>query len=225
MKNKLTKKIKNIAKIATLAALIATSSIAKGQGNVEAASMPSENGSSRARINLFYELPGDVKGYTFTDLYETGYLSKSNLTKSLGNTNLSARSEVKLSNYFDNHAGIGLEYKFARENSSFVGSFKALPLWVDKSGLVEKTGTVGFFLRKKWNLPKKYELEASTFGEMNMLSEKKGKTSPSWGYGEACVYVGKKDGKIDIGAGVDFYNKGKTLEPAVTLGPRIRMQL
>src|SRR6056297_3436131 len=113
MKNKLTNKIKNIAKTATLAALIATSSIAKGQSNVEAASMPNENGSSRARINLFYELPGDVKGYTFTDLYETGYLSKSNLTKSLGNTNLSARSEVKLSNYFDNHAGIGLEYKFA----------------------------------------------------------------------------------------------------------------
>ncbi|MFP4119390.1 MAG: hypothetical protein ACLFTH_05020 [Candidatus Woesearchaeota archaeon] len=221
-----TKQIPKWLKTATMATLIGLGTVSgvKGQNNLEALVAPSDMATNRARTNLFYEAPAEVSGYTFIEFYDNGYLAKSNLTRELGEGDFSARAEVINSNYFTDHAGVGVQYNFSDESGSLVGSVKALPLWVDKKGIKENTSTVGYFVQKRFDLPKDYNVTVCSFGEANILgTSPEGDYQPQWGYGETSVHVGKDGIPVKLGIGADMRYQGKGLEPKINIGPRVKV--
>lgn len=163
---------------------------------------------NKGRINMFYNLPLKTQVYSFIELYdEDGYFLKNMfytpLIKGLG-----SKVETKHCGAFNDKAGVGLEY-CAKLPGGIVSSVKALPLWVDKEGLVSNDFVLGYFLAKDFHVSKNVDLCLSSFGEVNADS----KGGPSWSYGESDLTAKLKTnvGQFDLGVGFNHICSGDLL--------------
>lgn len=198
-------KLKNILAGVALATVVALSGqTAKAQSNVEYIQNAKQE-TSRIRPNLFYNLPGDVKAYTFIEFYNDGdnYFAKTTLNKSLGH-GISARTEIKNSSFFKDYAKLGMTYSLPIDGVS--SSLKFLPFNVNTSGEFSSPMTVGYSVSKKWG-----PVSLSSFGEYDIANK-------TWGYGE--TYVGYNVGQFEIAAGVDIRSD---LENVIKLDPGVKL--
>lgn len=140
------------------------------------------------RPNLFYNLPGKIKGYTFLEFYNKGgYFGKTILNRPFKNMTLEGEIKHINDSYSKHGMGIGKKIQFTKD--SFL-KFKLLPLWFDKAKLIsDNTACYSFNV----NLPHKTHIGG--FGEINLTNNL---SNARWGYGE--LEVGRKMTKrIDAG--------------------------
>jgi len=165
---------------------------------------------SYARLNGFYQLPGEINGFTFLEFYKDGkgFFGKSMLTKGLSKT-FSVKGELVHINEPVTYAGVGLGLNLPMPKGSY-GSLKVLPVWVDKQGKYAPNKVIvgyvaGADLGKGWSM--------SSFGEANIAA----KQGPKWCYGE--VAVTKEIGK---GVNVGYI---PALKPVGKLAPKIESRV
>ena len=166
------------------------------------------NRDSYAEANVFYKLPGEVKGYTFMDLYNdgsSGYFGKTELTKSIGK-NLALRTQVVHGNEFATEAGLGLKLTVPGLPKSTFATVYAMPLWANSNGREGNECKVGYFISQ--DLPANFY--ASSYGEANVSAA----NGATWGYGE--IELGKKFGNWKVGLDVALNSAGDgKLAPAL----------
>jgi hypothetical protein len=166
---------------------------------------------SKGRINLFYDLPGNTKMYTFVELYnKDGFFARTMASTPLNKHKTSLQTEMKNSNMFNDRVAMGLSQSF--NAGPVYGGVKVLPLWFDKNGSIPNSASVGGSIGVGFNVPigkKKFKTDISAFGEMNVA--KKG--GPQWAYGEAeaKIAIPTKVGKFDLGVGYNFNSVGKAV--------------
>ncbi len=165
----------------------------------------------KARLNLFYELPGNTKAYSFIEMDKTGYFARTMANTPINKKGTGVKTEMKNSNKFKDHLGIGIEQKF--KVAGVNTAIKALPLWTNIEGYMNNTVVVGVSVSKQWGnihiLNKEFQVQISTFAELNVAAKK----GPKWGYGEinAEIQIPTKAGQFDLGAGYDLYGKEKLM--------------
>ena len=169
---------------------------------------------NKARLNLFYNLPGNTKVYSFIEMDGKGYFAKTMGYVPLNRKGTGAKAELLNSNSFKDNLGIGIEQRFSINGTNV--EVKALPLWVDLAGYKKDRMIVGAFISKQWPinfLNRDFKVEVSAFGEVNVAAKERGQ----WDYGEANaqVQIPTKVGQFDVGAGYNFYNKGTLVPDAV----------
>lgn len=150
------------------------------------------------RLNIFYTLPFETSAYTFVDFNDNGFYVKTTTnTPIYKGTGL--RTKAKHSNNFDDQINIGLEQKINYKGIN--ASFRALPLGLDKSGIIKDHFLFSYSLNKTFP---GINLKVGSFGEMNI------KNGISWNYGElfADFNIPTKHGKFILGTGYNF-NRSK----------------
>jgi len=157
----------------------------------------------KARINLFYELPLNTKAYSFVEFYNSGYFSKTR-THTPIKGGFGIRTEFKSSNHFNDHIGLGVGQSI--EVLGINAGAKAIPLWVDKNGVIDNYMSIGGYLSKQIDISEKVKLQLLAFGDMNVA----GKEKVQWGYGEINAQLNYKN--FDLGVGYNLLNKG-SFEP------------
>ncbi len=167
---------------------------------------------SSEELNLFYSLPGNIKGYTYIDFFKNGtYYGKTSLTRKINNK-LGMKSQIVNSNNLFSRAGLGGYINIPFQSKNLSGNLSILPLWVNEKGnLMEDYLTAGYFISMK--LPKEFKI--NFYGEWNVLA----KGGPSWNYGE--IEVEKNIGPICISYRPALIGKGDAtpkLEQRVSIG-------
>jgi len=160
-----------------LASLMSMKAEAQVHGSVEyIQSEKSEN--SYSRLNLFYGLPEDVRGFSFIELYDNGdgYFGRTSLDRKITD-DFGVRMHVLYVNEPISKAGFGLNWTPSlSENAS--ARVSLLPLWIGNEG-----GVIGDRMELQYagrvDLPLGFNL--SGFGILDLLA---GKKSPQWTYGE-----------------------------------------
>ncbi len=161
---------------------------------------------SKARLNLFWKPTNNTKAYTFIEMDSKGYFHKSMIDLSVSEK-LALYAEVKNSNKFKDHAGIGLKMKFPK------GFIKAVPLWTEEGKVKENYSTIGGMIKQSFPVLGK-KVVVSAFGELNLAAKK----GPSWNYGEINIQV--PVGRFDLGAGVNLYGTKTPIADSQDFGIR-----
>lgn len=135
-----------------------------------------EEGKSYFRPNLFYNLPGDIKGFTFGEFYQNGnHFVKTNLTRNI-DENFGVKAQIVAGSGFNNHAGIGLTANVPTPSKTFAQVY-FIPAYIDmKAKRVDDKSILGYFVSV--DLPLGFK--ASSFGDINL----RGKNGAEWSYGE-----------------------------------------
>jgi len=134
-----------------------------------------KEGMSHVKVNQLYSLPGNIRSYSYVELYADRYFGKSMLSKSLSDI-IALRMDVFHINEPFTSAGLGLGITVPLPKD-YSASFRVLPLWFDKKGNYIPDKVVvrcdaGFKPGSGWSL--------NAFGEVNVAA----KEGPVWGYGE-----------------------------------------
>lgn len=209
------KNLKNtLKKIITGVALTAATVLpAQAQNSNIELMQTKDQSTSRVRPNLFYELPGDVKGYTFAEFYEDGgaYLAKSSLNKNLKGS-LDAQLQVVNGSGFTDQAGLGVDYKIPTGDNTFA-KVKALPVYVGFDGKrVQNKAVIGFYVDRKVYVPVLKDIHVVAFSEINLAA----KDGPAWSYGE--IHAQKSLDDFVVGLGLDLSHKdGLVPDPHVSV--------
>ncbi|HVY01789.1 MAG TPA: hypothetical protein VHA12_03435 [Candidatus Nanoarchaeia archaeon] len=206
MKNKTIQKAKNLLLAGALLTGALTTEVAAGvSGNVEHI-QSTEAGQSYERLNAFYSLPADVKGYTFLEAYHDGTaFGKTTLTRKLSDS-ISVVSQTRSINEGFTDTGIGLQLNIPVKNGYAL--VRLVPAWLNSEGKsVRSRNILGFAVGK--NLSDK--VSAAVFAELNLNS----KSGAEWAYGEAQVfYSPSKDWNIG-------YNPALRNKSAGSIVPRV----
>ena len=156
---------------------------------------------SYVEANVFYKLPGKIKGYTFADFYngEGGFVGKTSLNKPLWK-GVGPRAQIVHGNRLFTRAGLGIEAKIQKMPKNTYMKMRFMPLWIDENGkLAENRVVAGYSCGA--DLTRGFSL--NSYGEMN-LGAKNGST---WSYGE--IELAKKFGDMRLGYSVALNNKGE----------------
>ena len=131
---------------------------------------------SYVRPCLFYDLPANIKGFTFLEFYQDGnsYFGRTNLTKEV-TKGIALRAEAIHGTGFPNNYGLGLSATIP--NKKVFANFYFTPFLVDnKLKKIENKVLSGYFASIKLPL----DMQLSSFGEWNL----NGKNGVEWTYGE-----------------------------------------
>ena len=150
----------------------------------------SEPKKSYVRPCLSYELPANIKGFTFLEFYQKGneeggktYFGRTKLTKEVFKR-FGLRADATHGSESPNTYGLGLNVTIP--NKTIFANLYLTPFWVNgKLNKVENKTLAGYFASTK--LP--FGLELSSFGELNLNA----KGGAQWTYGE--LNLEKKFGK------------------------------
>lgn len=161
--------------IATLAAALMLSygtAIAQTKATVEVIKS-TETGKTYIRPSLSYKLPGEIKGYSFEELYsDRTMFGKTSLTKSITDEQ-GLLMQAIYGTAPKTTIGAGLYSKIPSPNGTFV-KVHYVPFWIDMDGKKVDKSIIGYFA--SINLP--LDLKLSSFGELDVSK------SPKWTYGE-----------------------------------------
>jgi hypothetical protein len=131
---------------------------------------------SYVRPQLFYDLPADIKGFTFLEFYQDGdsFFGRTKLTKEVAK-GIGLRSDIVHGSGFPNNYGLGLNVDMPK--NKILKNLYLTPFLVDnKLKKVENKVLAGYFASIK--LP--FDMQLSSFGEWNL----NGKNGVQWTYGE-----------------------------------------
>lgn len=188
--------------ITTAAIAAATALPAKAQSSLELM-QTREEATTRLRPNLFYQLPGGVKGYTFGEFYRgsDAYVTRTNLTKELGES-LDAKLQATTGAGFTGDAGLGLEYEIPAGDKT-TAKVKALPVYVGFDGEYrDDKAVLGFYVDHKVYVPILKDMHVVAFGQIDVAA----KGGPQWSYGE--LHAQKTLDDFVIGLGMDLRGDG-----------------
>ncbi len=131
---------------------------------------------SYVRPCLFYDLPANIKGFSFFEFYHNGnsYYGKTTLTKKV-TKGIKLQAQAVHGSGFCNNYNLGLSANIQNEKVS--ANFYCAPLCVsNKLKKIENKVLAGYFASIK--LP--FDTQLSSFGEWNL----NGKNGVGWTYGE-----------------------------------------
>jgi hypothetical protein len=131
---------------------------------------------SYIRPCFFYDLPANIKGFTFLEFYQDGnsFFGRTKLTKEVVK-GIGLRADIVHGSGFPNNYGLGLNVDIPGKN--VFTNFYLTPFLVDnKLKKVENKVLSGYFASIK--LP--FDIQLSSFGEWNL----NGKNGVEWTYGE-----------------------------------------
>ena len=131
---------------------------------------------SYVRPQLFYDLPADIKGFTFLEFYQDGnsYFGRTNLTKEV-TKGIALRAEAIHGSGFNDNYGLGLSATIP--GKKVFANFYFTPFLVNKKlKKIENKALLGYFASMKLPL----NMKLSSFGEWNL----NGKNGVGWNYGE-----------------------------------------
>ncbi|MBW2982722.1 hypothetical protein KY327_00290 [Candidatus Woesearchaeota archaeon] len=206
---------RQIKKAITTAAIAAATALpAKAQSSLELM-QTGEEATTRIRPNLFYQLPGGVKGYTFGEFYQgsDAYITKTDLTRELGES-LDAKLQATTGAGFTGDVGLGLEYETPTGGKT-TAKVKALPVYLGFDGKpVDDKAVLGFYVDHKVYVPLLKDMHVVAFGEVNVGAA----GGPQWSYGE--LHAQKTLDDFVIGLGLDLRGKGD-----VTPDPKVSVKL
>jgi len=138
---------------------------------------PIENSKgSYVRPNFFYKLPGEIKGFSWMELYQggDGYFGETNLEKEVTN-GFNLKSQIQHNNTPINRAGFGVSKQVPTPKGTFL-KLTVSPIWFDVQGIQKNMKEVAYFSEAK--LP--FGFTASSFGDWNLADTE----GVQWGYGE-----------------------------------------
>lgn len=125
-----------------------------------------------AEPTVDYNLPEDINGFTFIDLYKGGFFGQTDLTKKIvGNVNAKARTMHE--NEIHTKTGTGLNYDLI-DNKKLYANVSLLPIWFNNKGIIDRK-TIDFYAEYS---PSDC-FSVSAFGEIEQTKEK-----TNWTYGE-----------------------------------------
>lgn len=164
--------------LATIALAIGLSAgVAKAQvgGSVEGIKS-FEPGQSYVRPTVTFQLPEDIKGSSFLELYgEKGYFGKTTLSKQVEGP-VSALVQAVYGSSFDTRYGVGASIGGQIADGVYAKAH-IIPFWVDDEAKLQKyKSVVGYYIGA--DLP--LDMKLSSFGEIKLDGEK----GPEWAYGE-----------------------------------------
>ena len=131
---------------------------------------------SYVRPCLFYDLPANIKGFTFLEFYQDGdsFFGRTKLTKEVAK-GIGLRGDIVHGTGFPNNYGLGLNVDLPGKN--VFTNFYLTPFLVDnKLKKIENKVLSGYFVSMKLPL----DIQLSSFGEWNL----NGKNGVEWTYGE-----------------------------------------
>jgi len=173
-------------------------------GNIEIIVGSNESAyNTYVRPNLFYNLPGGISGYNWTEVYTDGTIcGRNTLSKTivgkLGAENQFLYNTKGLWGMTDvAKTGVGLDYTFTPTKNILIKPYFT-PVLFNSKGIVENTSITGvYFTAKPFpNTKILKNITVSGFGEMNFSAKvdendngttKDDKLNPEWSYGELCV--------------------------------------
>ena len=208
MKNKL----RNILTGAAfgLAALLPGKAEAQVTGNAQYIRSERSDG-SQIKLNGFYGLPQDVRGFTFVELQEGGYFGKTYLDREISN-GIGPRLMAVHGNEPLSETALGINAVVPYTPENVFATINVLPLWLGNEGeALGDKAFVGYFFNA--DLP--WGLNLSGFGDWDVLAE----GGAQWDYGE--FNLKRKIGPLDIGYNPVLYNNDGAiprLEHRVNLG-------
>lgn len=158
---------------------------ANAQHKISAEAIKSEKeNSSYFRGNANYNLPSDVKGYTFGEFYSNGdsYFSKTTLSKAVYDR-FGVQAQAVIGSGLTDRLSIGPNAVLPTPEGTFAKMYW-MPTWItaEKGRKVSNRSMLGYFVSA--DLP--LDFTASSFGELNIA----GKNGAEWGYGE--ISLGRK---------------------------------
>jgi len=167
-------KLTKLKKLITIATLTLASISLKAQVSDFLVKIPYNISSKEilAEPTANYKLPLGVEGFTFVDLYKSGFFGQTDLTKKISKINI--RSRIIHNNELYTKSGIGINKDFSFVNDKIYLSMSCLPIWFDKEGFLKRQTIDYFFnvdLAKGWSL--------NGFGEWQLQDKK-----VNWVYGE-----------------------------------------
>jgi hypothetical protein len=190
----------NPRKILGTMALFAIAACAQGQDMQYL--QTAEKQTSRIRPTLSYTLPGEVKGFSFIELYndKSGYLSNTVLQKQIvPKTNLA--SMIGVSNFKNNSLALGATYTPVKNKNTMV-QLGMYPLNLTKEGRTKNLNIATYAVNQQ--LGKGFSV--SSFGQVNVATA-------TWMYGEAALKKSLDNfvEGLTLGAGCDLRSEGKPL--------------
>jgi len=154
---------------------------------------------SYVRPQLFYDLPADIKGFTFMEFYQDGdsFFGRTRLTKEVAK-GIGLRSDIIHGTGFPNNYGLGLNVDMPK--NKILKNLYLTPFLVDnKLKKVENKVLAGYFASIK--LP--FDMQLSSFGEWNL----NGKNGVQWTYGELNLEKKLSD-KLSVSYNPALKNRG-----------------
>ena len=126
--------------------------------------------------NTFYNLPGDVNGSTWLELFQNGegYFGETNLEREVTN-GFNVNTQIQHCNALANRVGVGVSRQVPTPEGTYL-KISAFPIWFDEEGRQENTVEMAYF--GEVQLP--YGFSANSFGDWNLASE----DGVQWDYGE-----------------------------------------
>lgn len=167
--------------------------------------------SSFGRLNGFYTLPGNINGFSFTELYKGneenvgGYFGKTFLDKSISG-NLGVRTELNHISEPLSQVGVGPSVSLPVPEDAYA-RISFLPVWFGNSG-----STIGdkTMLNYTAGISLPHNINLSTFGGFDLTGENsEGKTSVQWDFGE--IEATKDFGPIKVGYNPVLLNNGNVI--------------
>jgi len=131
---------------------------------------------SYVRPCLFYDLPANIKGFTFLEFYQDGdsFFGRTKLTKEVAK-GIGLRGDIVHGSGFPNKYGLGLNVNIP--NKKVFTNFYLTPFFVNnKLKKIENKVLSGYFV----NIELPLNMQLSSFGEWNL----NGKNGVEWTYGE-----------------------------------------
>ena len=199
--------LKNIltAGLASLAVLTAPKK-AEAQGNVHGnveyiQSQVSEN--SYPKLNMFYNLPGRVNGYTFAEFYKAdkGYFGRTNLNRPITH-GVGPRTTIVHDGAPFSQVGLGIGAVVPNMPRNVSASVGLLPVWLDNQGRIVRNKTeIQYFVNA--NLPLGFNI--NSFGNLNVADQE----GPQWSYGE--ISAGRNIGPIRLSYNPALRNNGNAM--------------
>ena len=145
--------------------------------------------STQRALNLFYQIPGKINGYTFVDLYKNGqgYFGKTTLDKEI-KYGIGPKAQIVHGNEPYTMEGFGINGVVPMPSKNTFAKVGFTPVWYSPQGRLSNRSIANYYIKS--TLPKGFEI--SSFGEWNLTA----KDGAKWAYGE--IEIGKKIGKVKL---------------------------
>ena len=171
-----------------------------------------KSATTRVRPNLYYNLPLNVKGYSYVEIYADGknYYGETYLTKDVIGP-IGIQGQVDFANTFNDYGGLGIIATIPLKDTTTLLTFSFMPFFHEFQGQrLKEFMLLEFVFYKEFKVTIVGTFRINTFGQMNMIAS----GGPQWYYGEA--YLEKPFGKhFFLGAGLDLFTNDKWYPDAV----------
>jgi len=159
-----------------LAALLPGKAEAQVSGNAHYIQSERSDG-SQIKLKGFYELPQDVKGFTFVELQEDGYFGKTYLDRGIRNSVIGSRLMAVHGNEPLSETALGLTVSIPNLPEGAYAQAGFLPIWLGNEGdAIGDKAHIGY----SFGFPLPLGFNISGFGDWDVLAEE----GTQWDYGE-----------------------------------------